>query len=547
MKTQSRVKYKQLVKLFENMRQKQIRLLLLCILADGLNLYMLFQIQGFVDLVTGRESFEKVLQVFLRIVLIGLLFLIAQIIQANEWQVFRHSVINQMRTMMYRRLLTWKAAFFDKRTTGDIVSSVMEDGSMIAQNAGISILMLILNLFKLIVVAGVLLYENMVMGLAAILICTAYFFVNNQINKTTRERYQEFSQEEADLTQHVSEDTKAVLEIKTLNEKAYFNQKLENHVWERYFKAVKKVIHIDTCSTAAISVICALFPLLMVLMGGIFLYHGEITVGTIILFYTYSQEMIEPLRNLADFYRGRQKALGSAERIYDYLFTDENEGKTSLDIEGTIDLSIDINRFAWADKTILQDIHETYQAGDCIFVKGDSGTGKTTLLRLICGFYPIQDGAICINRKAVDRIREESLFEVVKILFQEPVILEGTLRENIVLGEDYSDDEIMTVLERVQLKELAIERGLGYLITEAGKNLSGGQKQRLALARILIRRPKILIMDEATNGLDADTEELVIKSIKKYIEESSSILIVTSHKEALQRICNKTIVLQHVS
>ncbi len=84
MKTQSRVKYKQLVKLFENMRQKQIRLLLLCILADGLNLYMLFQIQGFVDLVTGRESFEKVLQVFLRIVLIGLLFLIAQIIQANE-------------------------------------------------------------------------------------------------------------------------------------------------------------------------------------------------------------------------------------------------------------------------------------------------------------------------------------------------------------------------------------------------------------------------------------------------------------------------------
>ena len=168
-------------------------------------------------------------------------------------------------------------------------------------------------------------------------------------------------------------------------------------------------------------------------------------------------------------------------------------------------------------------------------------------MRLICGFYPIQDGAICINRKAVDRIREESLFEVVKILFQEPVILEGTLRENIVLGEDYSDDEIMTVLERVQLKELAIERGLGYLITEAGKNLSGGQKQRLALARILIRRPKILIMDEATNGLDADTEELVIKSIKKYIEESSSILIVTSHKEALQRICNKTIVLQHVS
>ena len=546
MNTKSRVKYKQLVKLFANLRPKQIRLLMACILADGLNLYMLYQIQGFVDLVTNKENYINILETFLWILLIGTLFLIAQIYQANEWQVFRHTVINQMRTMIYRKLLTWKAVFFDKRTTGDVVSAVMEDGSMIAQSAGISILMLILNLFKLVVVAGILLCENVVMGLAAIVICIIYFGVNNQINKTTRERYQEFSQQEADLTQHVTEDTKAVLEIKMLNEKSYFTQKFEDHVWGRYFKAVKKVIHIDTCSSAAISVICAIFPVLMILLGGMFLYRGELTVGTIILFYTYSQEMIEPLHNLADFYRGRQKALGAAERIYDYLFTDADEENTTLDIKETLKLSIDIDRFAWADKAILHDIHETYQAGDCIFVKGDSGTGKSTLLKLICGFYPIQDGAICINEKAVDRIREESLFEIIKILFQEPVILEGTLRENVTLGKGYSDDQIMTALEAVQLGELAQERGLDYLITEAGKNLSGGQKQRLALARLLIRRPKILIMDEATNGLDADTEKLVIESVKKYIDETKSILIVTSHKEAIQQICNKTLTLENI-
>lgn len=86
------------------------------------------------------------------------------------------------------------------------------------------------------------------------------------------------------MTQHVSEDTKAVLEIKTLNEKAYFNQKFENHVWERYFKAVKKVIHIDTCSTAAISVICALFPLLMVLMGESFSIMGRLQLEQLYYF-----------------------------------------------------------------------------------------------------------------------------------------------------------------------------------------------------------------------------------------------------------------------
>mgnify|MGYP002674223355 FL=1 len=146
---------------------------------------------------------------------------------------------------------------------------------------------------------------------------------------------------------------------------------------------------------------------------------------------------------------------------------------------------------------------------------------------------------MCINGQDVGTLAEAERFGYIKMQFQEPVILEGSLRENIALGDDYSDEEIMQALKMVMLDTFAGEYGLSHSIGEAGKNLSGGQKQRLALARVLIRRPKILILDEATNGLDAATEEQVIHNLLDYVEQTNSILIVTSHKEAIRQICNR--------
>lgn len=143
----------------------------------------------------------------------------------------------------------------------------------------------------------------------------------------------------------------------------------------------------------------------------------------------------------------------------------------------------------------------------------------------------------------MNALPETERFDYIKIQFQEPVILEGSLRENIALGDDYSDEEIMQALKLVMLDTFAAEYGLDHAIGEAGRNLSGGQKQRLALARVLIRRPRILILDEATNGLDAATEAQVISNLLEYVEKTGSILIVTSHKEAMKQICNRKLVL----
>ena len=541
MKNTKNAKFKDLVNLFQNLRKQQIWLLLWCTLSILLELYFVYLIQDFVDAIVGKEAMQVILKNFAFISLVGVLAFLTGLYQTYKWHMFRHSLMNQMYVMMYRKLLKKRATFFDQRATGDIISAVENDGCMIAQTAGISVLMLVLNVEQIVVISAILLYENPVMGCVELLVCGIYFLLINRINKQMRNNYMEFSQEQANLTQHLNEDVRAVLEIKTLNERPFFEEKYSNHIWQRYFQKAKKIIRLDVTSYAMNSLISIIFPVFMVLLGGLFLYKNLITIGTVLLFFNYTQKMIEPLNNLADFYRGSQMAVGSAERIHEYLFEEEACGEESLSKYEKPELSINIRSFAWKDKTILHNLQETYHGGDKVFIRGESGSGKTTLLKLICGFYEVGDGQITLCGKDVHTIKEEELFDYIKIQFQEPIILEGSLRDNIALGEDYSDKEIFNTLQMVQLKEFALEKGLNYEIKEAGKNLSGGQKQRLALARILIRKPKILILDEATNGVDAENESIITENIKKYVEENDSILLVTSHKDKLREICNKTL------
>ncbi len=537
-------KYSELVKLFSCFRKRQIRLFFLSAAAILLNLYFVYQIQDFVDVITGGADAGLIRETFLKILALGIAALAVGVWQNQTWHVFRHTLMNEMRTKMYRKLLMKKAVFYDAHTTGEIVSAVMNDGTMIAEGAGINILMLFLNSLQVIVILGVLIWQNAVMGMIALSAGAVYFAAVNRVNRSMRDTYKNYSQNVADVNQHLTEDVKAILEIKTLNEKTFFDRRFGAHVWEKLFGAAKRLIRIDVISYGVNNFISVIFPVMMVLLGGIFMQRGILTIGAVILYYTYTQKLIEPLNNLADFYRGTQVSVGAADRIYDYLM-DEEVKECGIPQNETVTLAMDIDSFRWKEgaSEILHGIHEVWRGGDRIFIEGESGRGKTTLLKLICGFYPVTQGSVCINGQDVSLLPEAARFDYIKIQFQEPVILEGSLRENIALGDGYDDGEIMQALKLVMMDTFAAEHGLDYAIGESGRNLSGGQKQRLALARVLIRRPRILILDEATNGLDAATEEQVIRNILAYVEQTQSILIVTSHKEAIRQICNRKLVL----
>lgn len=537
-----KTKYRELTKLFKNLRFQQIQLLIICTISALSDLYFAYLIQDLVDAVVSGFGSEALIQSFLHMCLVGVLSFLLGVYQTGKWHSFRYRLMNQMRTMMYEQLLTKKASFFDSRTTGDVTAAIMTDGSLIAETAGISNLMFFLNLLRIGMIAGVLLWKNAIMGIIEIVLAAVYFVCINVINKKMRSSYKEFSQETSNLNQRIVEDTKAIFEIKTLNEHRFFADKFKKQIWQQYDPSARKVIHIEVTSYAANEFVSILFPVIMLLLGGLFSYRGAITIGTVILFYTYTQKLVEPLNNMADFYRGTQMAVGAADRVYEYLYSTDEEKTESFPKKEKTVLDLDIRSFSWDQKRqILNHIHEKIQGGDKVFIQGESGSGKTTLLKLICGFYPVTDGSIRVNGMEVSRIREEELFDHMKVQFQEPVILEGTLRENIELGQKFSEQDILEALELASLGNFAREKGLDYYVTEAGKNLSGGQKQRLALARVFIRKPEIMILDEATSALDPENEDQIVANIKTFAERNQTILMVTSHRDKLKAICNKQI------
>ena len=282
-------KYSELVKLFSGFRKRQIGLFFLSAAAILLNLYFVYQIQDFVDVITGGADAGLIRKTFLKILALGIAALAVGVWQNQTWHVFRHTLMNEMRTKMYRKLLMKKAVFYDAHTTGEIVSAVMNDGTMIAEGAGINILMLFLNSLQVIVILGVLIWQNAVMGMIALFVGAVYFAAVNRVNRSMRDTYKNYSQNVADVNQHLTEDVKAILEIKTLNEKPFFDRRFGAHVWEKLFGAAKRLIRIDVISYGVNNFISVIFPVMMVLLGGIFMQRGILTIGAVILYYTYTQ------------------------------------------------------------------------------------------------------------------------------------------------------------------------------------------------------------------------------------------------------------------
>ena len=157
----------------------------------------------------------------------------------------------------------------------------------------------------------------------------------------------------------------------------------------------------------------------------------------------------------------------------------------------------------------------------------------------MCGFIKNDNGKVSINSQEINKYDEKTIFDIIKMQFQEPVIISGTVYDNIALGVNYTKKEIEEAISFSGLKEYVNEVGLDYMLNANGSNLSGGQKQRIALARIIIRKPKILLLDELTNGLDSQLEDKILDNIAEYAKDNKAIVVISSHRKEVQRICNQ--------
>ena len=281
--------------------------------------------------------------------------------------------------------------------------------------------------------------------------------------------------------------------------------------------------------------------------------HGMLTIGAVTVLLNYFTTMSTALSELSSTFMDAQKRIGIIEKMRDFMedTTEEEEGEK---VGQLYDLNEPIEKITFEDCSfqydpagdyVLRSLNFSVHAGEKIAIVGENGAGKSTLLNLLLGFYRPTSGKILLNGKEMSKLTLASYYEHISIVFQQVMLCKGSIRENLLMGKDISEERMVQACKAAGIYELLSESDMGFdtILEKRGANLSGGQRQRLGIARAYLRESEVVLMDEATSALDPATEQWLLDHWDEILR--GRICIVVSHRLPTIMRCDRVIMLRN--
>jgi ATP-binding cassette subfamily B protein len=336
--------------------------------------------------------------------------------------------------------------------------------------------------------------------------------------------------------------------------RAYARERHEQERFEREsshtLEESVRTARLEAAATRAVEVISAVGMCAVVLVGALQVIAGRMLPGDVLVFTAYLTSMYKPLRNLAKISSQFSKAMASADRISEIFAIEPEylEDRSGVVVESLCgEIVFDHVSFDYGDgKGVLRDVSFAIAPGQRVAFVGASGAGKSTIASLLLRFYKHQEGSILIDGIEIEKYERESLRRQIGVVLQESVLFGATIRENIAYGKpEATDAEIEAAARAAYAHEFITELPDGYetIIGERGSTLSGGQRQRLSLARAIVKRPSLLILDEPTSAVDAESSALIQEALDKL--RRGKTMIVISHQFAGLEDFDQIIVLRN--
>lgn len=448
----------------------------------------------------------------------------------------------------YNHALILPMKFYSMRDTGEIISR-FNDASSIRDIVSEASLTIMMDTIMAVVGAVVLFNSNRLLFLISVVMLILYGIIVFVYNKPIKKINRKIMEMNSKVTSQFVETINGIETIKAFNQEDNEKEKTD----KLYKKFLKKVFNggVLSLSQQTITMFVAVVGELVILWVGVaYVIKGELTLGELITFNALLGYFIEPIKNLINLQPSIQTAVVAADRLGEILdITPEyNYEHEQLNDKIRFDkISISNLDFRYGTRElVLKDINLEICRGEKIAFVGESGSGKTTLANLLVRLYEQEKGSIKLD--SID-IREFSIKQIrdnISYISQNTFLFSGTIRENLLFGNsDVSDDDISQVCKICELEEYINSLPLKFntRIEENGKNLSGGQKQRLAIARALLKKPEILIMDEATSNLDYITERSIEKTINNFSKNMTTIII--AHRLSTIKDCDKIFVFRN--
>lgn len=461
-------------------------------------------------------------------VLIGI-FLI-RYFQLLVTQYIGQKIIYDLRNEIFAHLQRLHQQFFDRNPVGRLMTRVTSDVEALNQVFTQGLVMLFGDIFLISGIVVMMVSIHLELALWTFSIIPFLFVASFIFRKKVRGAYSQIRYYLAKINAYLQERISGMELVQLFNREKEDYRRFTKINWD-HTQAFIKTIFYYALFWPAVEIISASALAMIIFRGGWLIENASVTVGVLIAFIQYAKMFFRPISDLSEKYNILQGALASSERIFKLLDTQPQivspaDGFRKNRLGGTIEFH-DVS-FAYDRETVLKNINLTIPAGMRYALVGHTGSGKTTMLRVIGRFYDVQEGRITVDGVDVRDWHLPSLRSRMAIVLQDVFLFSGTVLENIRMGrEDISEEQVIEAAQMVNAHGFIERLPQGYhtKIRERGSNLSVGQKQLLSLARALVIDPDILLLDEATANIDSESEALIQAALKLVLKERTAIVI----------------------
>jgi ATP-binding cassette, subfamily B, bacterial MsbA len=492
-----------------------------------------YTLQYLIDAVFTQNNAQLLNQITVILIIIFALQAVFYFIRAYQLQYIGERVMIDLRLNLFQHLQKLSLSFYNERRTGELVSRATNDVSTVRTlvtsdvSTAISQVITFFGALILILITDWRLTIFMLMLVPLVVIVALIF------GRRLRKISSAVQDQLADATTVLEETLSGVRVVQSFTREDYEIGRYRNSIEQTFTLALKRIKLSATFGPVAsfmgFAVVIAVFW-----FGGQQVLNGTLTAGQLTMFLILTLTIAGSIGSFSGLWTSLQEALGATKRIFEILDTpsdivDQPEAKALPRIEGHIVL--DNVSFAYKDNTdqhVLRGVSLEVKPGEVLALVGPSGAGKTTLVNLIPRFFDPQTGGVCIDGQDIRSVQVKSLREQIGLVPQDTLLFGGTVRENILYGKlDATEDELTEAARAANAHDFITQLSGGYetVVGERGVKLSGGQRQRIAIARAILKDPRILVLDEATSSLDSESEGLVQEALDRLMQGRTSVVI----------------------